>query len=231
MRRNLLPLPLATLTLVGLLAGCGGGAGSPGPSGASASAGSATGTTPPGAGGIGAAPTSAPTTPKAAPTAGSPGKKTAALTCTRLASAELGSTTLRYQDYPDPLPLAEGRWAGEDGVTVELQDACGIGDLDADGAADAVRALLMETGGTGRFFGLAVWRNVGGAPVYLTVTDLGDRTPVESITIASGRATVVYLTRTPDAPMAMLDIRRTAVFRLSGGGLTEVGHTDAPYSG
>ncbi|MFB9545563.1 hypothetical protein [Micromonospora sagamiensis] len=156
-----------------------------------------------------------------------PRRKVRALTCGDLRDAQVGSSTVRYQGYPDHLPLHEGRWSGEDGATVLLQEPCAIGDLDGDGAADAVGAVMLETGGTGRFWSLVVWRNVGGEPRYVTVTDLGDRTPVQSIRITDRKATVVYLTRAADAAMAELNIRRTAVHRLSGSRFPEVSHTDA----
>ena len=46
----------------------------------------------------------------------------------------------------------------------------------------------------------------------------------------AGKATVVYLTRTADVPMAGLNLKRTAIFQLSGGALTEVSHTDVSYT-
>ncbi|SCL63083.1 hypothetical protein GA0070606_3735 [Micromonospora citrea] len=151
------------------------------------------------------------------------------LTCADLRSAEVGSRQVRFRGYADPIPLAGGRWAGGDGSTVELQKPCAIGDLDGDGADDAVGVVMLNGGGSGSFFTLAVWRNVGGDPAYQAQTDLGDRTPVTSVSVRDGRATVVYLTRTPDSAMAELNIRRTASYQLSGTSLTERGHTDAPY--
>jgi hypothetical protein len=41
-------------------------------------------------------------------------------------------------------------------------------------------------------------------------------------------STVVYYTRTDDQPMAVVNIRRTAKFKLAGHKLTEVSHTDVP---
>ncbi|MGW4501160.1 hypothetical protein ACWENR_21425 [Micromonospora sp. NPDC004336] len=151
------------------------------------------------------------------------------LTCAELRSAQVGSRQVRYNGYADPIPLAGGRWAGGDGTTVELQKPCAIGDLDGDGADDAVGVLVLNGGGSGSFFTLAVWRNVGGDPAYQAQTGLGDRTPVTSVSVRDGRATVVYLTRTPGSAMAELNLRRTASYQLRGTSLTELRHTDAPY--
>lgn len=239
MRR--IPSSLATLALVCLLtAACGGEQGgtdeaaptagpSTGPSTASVLSDASPETTP----------TEAESTPevKAAPTTAKVAAPTTAaapvkapLTCAHLAEARIGSSKTPYNGYPDYLPLAGGQWSGEDGATVTLQKPCGIGDLDGDGAEDAVGAVAVNSGGSGTFYTLAAWRNSGGLPVFRALTDLGDRTPVVSISVAGRKATVVWLTRSPSRGMAELDIKRTSVFKLSGSTLTEVSHTDAPYN-
>jgi hypothetical protein len=168
-------------------------------------------------------------TKKATPTPRRTPRPAERLTCAELRDAQVGSRKVRYNGYADPIPLAGGRWSGEDGATVELQKPCAIGDLDGDSADDAVGVVVLNGGGSGSFFTLAVWRNVDGDPSYQAQTDLGDRTPVTSVSVRDGKATVVYLTRTPDSAMAELNIRRTAVYQLAGTSLTELSHTDAPY--
>ncbi|MEU1887682.1 hypothetical protein [Micromonospora sp. WMMD987] len=237
MRR--IPSGLTALTVLCLLTACGGGqagqsgtAPTVGPSTEPSTASVLNAPTP------GASPTSATPTPQpksAATTAPAVSATTAApvkapLTCAHLAEARLGSSKVPYNGYPDYLPLADGQWSGEDGATVTLQKPCGIGDLDGDGAEDAVGAVAIKSGGTGTFYTLAAWRNSGGVPVFRALADLGDRTPVVSITVADGRATVVWLTRGPGRGMAELNIKRTSVYQLSGSKLTEAGHTDAPYN-
>src|SRR5205814_4649441 len=146
-------------------------------------------------------------------------------------TAYVGSTTISYNGYHDSIPLGGGVWSGEDGWTVTLQKPCGIGDLNGDGAKDAVGVVARTSGGTGDFYTLVVWRDANGQPECAAVTEIGDRNPVVSITIASQKATVVYLTRTSDQPMAVLNVKRTAVYHLAGSHFTELSHTDAPYSG
>ena len=153
------------------------------------------------------------------------------LKCSQLDGAQVGSATVPFNGYPDYIPLTEGRWAGEDGAEVELQEPCAVGDLDGDGAADALRALKLTANGTGRFSFLVFWRNAGGSPVYRTLSDLGDRNPIASISVSGGKATVVYYTRTPDVGMAVLNIKRTAIYKVSGSKLTELSHKDVPYAG
>jgi hypothetical protein len=208
---------LTAVAIGALLAGCG-------------SKGDNTGAPPGGAGTLGGAPkTTAATTPSAKPRQTT---KAAAppLNCDELKNAAVGSPSISYNGYLDSIPLAAGHWSGEDGNNVDLQAPCGIGDLDADGSADAVGVVELTNGGTGQFYTLVVWRNVDGQPVCVAVTDLGDRNPVESISIAGGKATVVYDTRTSDAPMAVVNIRRTATYKLTGPVFDEVNHSDAPIS-
>ncbi|SCL40263.1 hypothetical protein GA0074692_5706 [Micromonospora pallida] len=158
-----------------------------------------------------------------------PRRKVSDLTCGDLRDARVGSSTTKYRSYLNPLPLRNGRWTGN-GATVLLEKPCATGDLDGDGAVDAVGSVVLDSGGSGRFWSLVVWRNVNGEPHYVTATDVGDRTPVQSIRIADQKATVVYLTRSPGAAMAELDLRRTAVHQLSGTRFAEVSHTDVPHT-
>ncbi|MGN9918091.1 hypothetical protein [Micromonospora palomenae] len=176
--------------------------------------------------------TAAPAAPAPAETLTAKPKPPAApaLTCKQLAGAHVGSAKAPYNGYPDHLPLTEGRWSGEDGATVLLQKPCGIGDLDGDGAADAVGVVALNGGGSGTFFTVLAWRNSGGKPAFRALADLGDRTPVLSVKVAGQQATVVWLTRSDGRSMAELAIRRTSTYRLSGPTLAEVGHTDAPYT-
>lgn len=237
MRRT--PPGFATLALVCLLTACGGD------SGGTASA--ATTVTPAAATPEAASPTVSapdPTPTTAAPVAPAPTTKAPlkppapkpsapaapALTCKQLLGAHLGSATAPFNGYPDYVPLTEGIWNGEDGATVELQKPCGTGDLDGDGAADAVGTVLLRTGGIGQFWSVVAWRNSGGEPAYRALVDLGDRNPVLSVAVAGKKATVVWLTRSSGTSMAELNIKRTSVYQLSGGTLTEVTHADAPYT-
>lgn len=150
----------------------------------------------------------------------------AALTCSQIKFAQVGSATISYNGYHDSIPLGGGVWSGEDGNTVTLQTQCAIGDLDGDGAKDAVGVVTLSSGGTGTFYTLVVWRNVNHKPVFWALSDLDDRTPVESISISGHVAIVVYDTRTPDASMIEHNIKRTAIYKLSSHHFTETSHTD-----
>jgi hypothetical protein len=211
---------LLSVVTVGLLAGCAHGSGTSSAGGSSGITGLAAPSSTP----AGAPPTSA------APPSPPPAPVVKALTCDQLRHASVGSQTVSYNGYHDSIPLGDGVWSGEDGATVTFQPQCGIGDLNGDGARDAVGVVALTTGGTGDFYTLVVWRNNGGEPECVAIADLGDRNPVVSVTITAQKATVVYLTRTDSTPMAMVNVRRTATYHLVGSHFTELSHTDAPYS-
>jgi hypothetical protein len=183
-----------------------------------------------------ASPAASSTAPAPLPASPSPAKSSAkpavTLRCAQLKEGvQLGGPAVKYNGYPDSIPLGDGHWSGEDGNTVDLQPQCGAGDLDGDGKGDLLGVVSLNGGGSGTFFTLVVWRYASGEPECVALLDLGDRTPVVSISVASRKATVVWLTRTPDAPMAVVNIKRTSVYQLSGATLHELSHTDAAYSG
>lgn len=161
------------------------------------------------------------------------GKPAGALTCDQLRNAELQNPGLRLPDAPaGSISFTDGRWEG-DGIVIELQPQCDIGDMTGDAAQDAVAPIKVTTEGTGRFYALVTWRNDGGMPVPAAAASLGDRTPVQSVEIStapSRQATVVYLTRGDADPAAVVTIRRTAAYRVAGPVMAELHHSDAPYT-
>jgi hypothetical protein len=188
-----------------------------GPGGATSAASPA-----PSAGVIGSAP---PTT-----TSPAPPPLAAPLTCGQLRNAAVTTATVKLSDYPSSsINLTNGRWTGGYGAEIVLQDPCGIGNIVGDNALDAVGAVVLSTGGTGRFYSLVAWRNSAGSPVLAATLAIGDRNPVVDISIASKKITVVYLTRDDSASMAELNIKRTAVYKVSGTVLVELSHADVPY--
>lgn len=148
------------------------------------------------------------------------------LTCAQLQDAELGNVEHPYNGHSTPIRLAGGTWAG-DGMVVRLQ-SCAVGDLTGDDAADAVGVVLMDGGGTGKFWQLVFFGNIDARPHYVSTIDVGDRTPVETVSISGRRLTVVHLMRPEDPSSTASIIRRTATYRLSGSLLVETGHTDVP---
>ncbi|MFF6783385.1 hypothetical protein [Streptomyces sp. NPDC012510] len=156
-----------------------------------------------------------------------------ALSCGQLQNASLEGGGLEGYGLAGAA-LSAGRWEGADGLVIELQPQCAIGDITGDGAADAVGALKISTGGTGRFYTLVTWRNDAGTPVPAAAAELGDRTPVVSIDFPPAgeprQVTVVYRTRGDDDPAAVVTLTRTAVYAVSEPAMVELHHSDAPYA-
>ncbi|BCL13961.1 hypothetical protein [Micromonospora sagamiensis] len=148
------------------------------------------------------------------------------LTCAQLQDAELGNVEHPYNGQSTPIRLVGGSWSG-DGMVVRLQ-SCAVGDLTGDDAADAVGVMLMDGGGTGKFWQIVFFGNIDARPHYVSTTDIGDRTPVEAVSVSGQRLKVVYLMRPEDPSSTASLIRRTATYRLSGSLLVETGHTDVP---
>ncbi|MFF5359802.1 hypothetical protein ACFY4I_10435 [Streptomyces scabiei] len=173
------------------------------------------------------------TKPPSPKPSGTTGGEAKALTCDQLRNASLDGGGLEGYGISGAA-LSAGRWEGADGVVIELQPQCAIGDITGDSAPDAVGALKISTGGTGKFYTLVTWRNDGGTPVPAAAAELGDRTPVVSIDFPSSgparQVTVVYRTRGDDDPAAVVTLTRTAVYQVSEPTMVELHHSDAPYT-
>jgi hypothetical protein len=70
--------------------------------------------------------------------------------------------------------------------TTRLDERFVTGDLNADGAEDAVAFLRTQNGGTGHFVELAAMLNQTGTPYNIATVSLGDRVVVESVQITNG---------------------------------------------
>lgn len=102
------------------------------------------------------------------------------------------------------VPLDDGRWTDPaSGTVFSLHPAHALGDLDGDGAADAVAVLVEDTGGAGRFVYLFAVMNRAGAPTQMGPPEwLGDRSVIERVAIdRRGVVSVRYRThRDGDQP-------------------------------
>jgi hypothetical protein len=140
----------------------------------------------------------------------------------------VGSATLHYQGWANPVQLTNGNWYGI--ARVQLV-GCAAGDLDHDGVGDLIGAVVQTGGGTEELFTLVFWHNNGGHPVFSAMVDLGDHAAVFTITVHAETATVWRVTRRPTDPIGATTILRTSIYRVSGATLVEVSHTDVPYTG
>ena len=103
------------------------------------------------------------------------------------------------------------------------------GDLNGDGAADAVLILATNTGGTGTFVELHAVLNDGGKPQDAARADLGDRVFLKSLAIDPAGAIVVrMLTHGPKDPMCCPSEEVTQTYKLDGNALKLVSPAAKP---
>lgn len=141
---------------------------------------------------------------------------------------------LRNAEYPIEL-ASTGKAQLQDGVFEEpaapdsatktkiwLGDVQALGDVNGDGAEDALVTLVVDPGGSGTFTYLALVVNEDGTAKPLAAVLLGDRVVVKSLALESGNVVVSLLTRTPDEPMsAEPTVEVTRLFKLLGDRLVE----------
>jgi len=162
------------------------------------------------------------------------------------------STTTRHRDKSAPGPVAlanaayqgitnapitliDGEWHGEPFVDESasrlsvglIPDFRLTGDLDGNGAEEAVVLLWTNSGGSGTFDYLAVvGRDRTGKPVNLATAVLGDRVKIRAARIDAGKIIIDVVQDGPDdaACCPGQKVRRT--FALGHDALIEVSHED-----
>jgi heat shock protein HslJ len=122
-------------------------------------------------------------------------------------SAPLGAPTLEelkyatytgLQDLARPVTLEDGRWEGEpfepgaaSRPSVVLAPGFRLtGDLDGDGAEEAVVVLAHSSGGSGTFDHLAVVKRTPEGPRNVATTALGDRVGIRAARVEGGKLLV-----------------------------------------
>jgi heat shock protein HslJ len=170
--------------------------------------------------------------PADAPAAGAGAETAAPLPAP--AADEVANTTYLGVDG-GPVTLTDGEWQGEPyvegGASAPraglVRDFRLTGDLDGDGAKEAVVLLWTSGGGSGTFDYVAVvGRNRDGAPVNLGTAALGDRVAVRDMRVEGDRivADVVQAGADDAACCPGQKVRRT--FALSGDALAEIASED-----
>jgi uncharacterized lipoprotein YbaY len=124
-------------------------------------------------------------------------------------SGRLSSNALANAEYPlagvpgDKVLLTDGEFKdAANNISVELNGPVANGDLNGDGATDAVVTLIANTGGSGTFSVLSAVLNVDGQAKPVDSVFLGDRIRVQRVGINDGVITVRYLDRRFDQPMS-----------------------------
>jgi len=145
------------------------------------------------------------------------------------APAPLNEATLRNGTYPsheDPtgyITLEDGSFENqEQRLTVTMEDAFALGDLDGDGRDDAVVFLAVNTGGTGNFVESAVVLDRADGRLSLRGSRLGDRTQVDAVRIADGRIVVALTTHAETDPMCCPTLKGERQFEVAGNLVSEI---------
>jgi uncharacterized membrane protein/heat shock protein HslJ len=128
-------------------------------------------------------------------------------------SVKLSNGTYRGKLVPDS--------ASE--LIVMLSDHVAFGDLNGDGAEDAVVVLISDPGGSGRFRHLGVVINEKGSPQHVASQLLGDRVKVNSLSVRSGEVAVQMMTHGPKDPMCCPTLKVTWNYVLQEGKLVTAG--------
>ncbi|MCL4392329.1 hypothetical protein M1413_03285 [Patescibacteria group bacterium] len=106
-----------------------------------------------------------------------------------------------------------------------MSDKTAFGDLNGDGAIDAVVPAVEQLGGSGSFYYLVAFLNDNGTPKEAAAVPLGDRIIVNSITIKDGEIAVAMLDHGPNDGMARATLPVTKYFVLQNSNLVESSKT------
>ena len=153
----------------------------------------------------------------------------AAMTVDAPTSDELANAT--YEGiYDQPVTLTDGGWEGEPfepgaasfprvGLVKHFWMS---GDLDGDGAEEAVVLLWESTGGTGTYNYVAVMGRHDGEIVNLGTALMGDRVQLKEARITDGKIELDVVQAGPDDASCCPSQKATRVWALEADGLSEV---------
>jgi len=103
----------------------------------------------------------------------------------------------------------------------QLLSPVAYGDLNADGAEDAVVFLTTQNGGTGHFIELAAMINRDGTPDNASSVSLGDRVAIESARIEGGVIILELRVHGPNDGLCCPSQLETWHFRFEGDALVQ----------
>ncbi len=107
-------------------------------------------------------------------------------------------------------------------VHIGSVDLFAFGDIDGDGAEDAVTFLSKRFGGPGLFLSLEVFLNNNGSPSHVASYLVGDRVGIDSVEIVRGIINVHAITQAPTDSMCCPTLHVRKALRLEHGQLVEL---------
>ena len=143
----------------------------------------------------------------------------------RLDAAAVGNAEYRIPIAAAGTVRAQGgKWSDPQGKqSLTVLDMNARGDLDGDGAADAVVVLVYWGGGSGVFNYLAAMVNDHGTPRHVASAELGDRVRIGGLSVAGGKVTVNLTAQGEHDPMCCPTQAETRTFALQGQELVQTG--------
>jgi hypothetical protein len=136
-----------------------------------------------------------------------------------------GEYIIVEDDQPYLVRLMDGRYqygtdpTAEDYTSISLADVFAFGDLNGDGAQDAV-ALLVETyGGTGVFVSLVAVVDDGGVPKHISSAFIDDRPVIYTLAVQDGEILMNVVVHAPDDAMCCPSLAEERTYRLGPRGL------------
>ena len=120
---------------------------------------------------------------------------------------------------------AAGIRAGElidDVLLLIAADIGELGDLDGDGAEDAVTFLSRSFGGPELYLSLELFLNKNGSPSHTASYVIGDRVAIDSVKIARQRINLFLITQGPDDAICCPTLHICRTLRLQNGKLLEL---------
>ena len=176
---------------------------------------------------LGCRPVQAP--PTTAPSVSSPAAAT--MTSVPVTPTLQVATLIRNAKYqlgiPDSLQVVQlkdgkyeqGTAGSADYISVTLTDFIAAGDVDGDGK-DEVAALIAEnSGGTGVFVFLTIYKMTGGTPTFLTSSIIDDRAQPNALSIENNEVFVDVTVHATDDPMCCPTLHTARHYRLINGQL------------
>ncbi len=103
-----------------------------------------------------------------------------------------------------------------------MGSARGFGDMNGDGSEDAAIVLATNTGGSGTFIEIVLVLNVNGAPQPVPGFPVGDREPVNALTIDGGILTADLTIRGPNDGLCCPSVHATWKLQLQNGQLVKI---------
>lgn len=134
-------------------------------------------------------------------------------------SADWGEFMLTDGIYYRPTPTGQ---ESPEAYTTRMLDTVLYGDLNADGAQDALVFLATQNGGTGHFIEMAAMLNSNGGASNAATIYLGDRVAIESGAIEGGVITLNMRVQGPNDGMCCPSQLVTWTFRLENGQLIKI---------